>query len=103
MKTLGYIPVIAVKKGKVGAIARQGSEFKTVPAMRVKVKDTVGAGDSFDSGFLYGYLYGFGVEKSLKLASVCGSLSTTEAGGIAGQCTLSKAMPYLKKLKCLDP
>jgi sugar/nucleoside kinase (ribokinase family) len=99
MKTLAYIPIVVVKKGKAGAIARQDSEMITVPAMKVKVKDTVGAGDSFDAGFLYGYLSGFGLEKSLKLASVCGSLSTTQAGGIAGQPNISKAMPYLKKLK----
>jgi sugar/nucleoside kinase (ribokinase family) len=99
MKSLGYISTIAVKRGKAGAFARQKNEIKTVTVMKVKVKDTVGAGDSFDAGFLYGYLSGFGLEKSLKLASVCGSLSTTQAGGIAGQPTLSKAMPYLKKLK----
>jgi sugar/nucleoside kinase (ribokinase family) len=99
MKSLGYISTIVVKRGKTGAFARQKNEIKTVTAMKVKVKDTVGAGDSFDAGFLYGYLSGFGLEKSLKLASVCGSLSTTQAGGIAGQPTLSKAMPYLKKLK----
>lgn len=99
MKSLPDIPVIAVKKGKAGAIARQGNEIKTVRAMNVKVKDTVGAGDSFDAGFLYGYLSGFGLEKSLKLGSVCGSLSTTEAGGIDGQPTLSKALSYLKKVK----
>ncbi len=99
MKSLGYISTIVVKRGKTGAFARQKNEIKTVTAMKVKVKDTVGAGDSFDAGFLYGYLSGFGLEKSLKLATVCGSLSTTQAGGIAGQPTLSKAMPYLKKLK----
>jgi len=96
MKSLGYISTIAVKRGKTGSFARQKNEIKTVTAMKVKVKDTVGAGDSFDAGFLYGYLSGFGLEKSLKLASVCGSLSTTQAGGIAGQPNLSKAIPYLK-------
>jgi len=99
MKTLSYIPTLAVKQGKAGSIARQNNEWKTVPAMKVKVKDTVGAGDSFEAGFLYGYLSGFGLEKTLKFASVCGSLSTTAAGGIAGQPTLLEAQRYLKRLK----
>jgi sugar/nucleoside kinase (ribokinase family) len=99
LETLAYIPIIALKKGKAGAIARQNNETKTIQAMKVKVKDTVGAGDSFDAGFLYGFLSEFGLEKSLKLASVCGSLSTTESGGIAGQPTLPQAMRYLKNIK----
>jgi sugar/nucleoside kinase (ribokinase family) len=99
MKTLSYIPTIVVKKGNQGAVVRQGNETKVVKAIKVKVKDTVGAGDSFDAGFLYGYLSGFGLKKTLELASVCGSLSTTEPGGIAGQPSLSKAMQHLKRLK----
>jgi sugar/nucleoside kinase (ribokinase family) len=58
--------------------------------------DTVGAGDSFDSGFLYGYLNGWSLEKTLQLACVCGGLSTRRAGGTEGQPTLSEALAYLK-------
>ncbi len=99
MKTLAYIPAIVVKKGNHGAIARKGNKTKVVKAMKVKIKDTVGAGDSFDAGFVYGYLSGFELKESLKLASVCGALSTTEAGGVSGQPNLPKALQYLKRIK----
>lgn len=61
----------------------------------VKVVDTVGAGDSFDAGFVFGYLHEWGLEKSLRLACVCGALSTQRAGGTDGQPTLEEAMKYV--------
>jgi sugar/nucleoside kinase (ribokinase family) len=61
----------------------------------VKVVDTVGAGDTFDAGFIYGYLRGWELEKSLRLACVCGALSTQAAGGTHGQPTLDEAMKFL--------
>jgi sugar/nucleoside kinase (ribokinase family) len=63
-----------------------------VPSIPVAVADTVGAGDSFDAGFLYGYLNGWGLEKSLHLANVCGALSTRAAGGTSAQATLPEAL-----------
>jgi sugar/nucleoside kinase (ribokinase family) len=66
--------------------------MKSIP---VNVIDTVGAGDSFDAGFIYGYLHDWGLEKSLRLACVCGGLSTQQAGGTNGQSTLEEAMKYV--------
>jgi sugar/nucleoside kinase (ribokinase family) len=49
------------------------------------VVDSVGAGDSFDAGFLCGRLSGWTVGRSLALGVVCGSLSTRAAGGVRAQ------------------
>jgi len=57
--------------------------------------DLVGAGDSFDAGFLYGYLHGWKIEKSLRLACVCGAISNQKAGGIDGQPDLEEAMSHV--------
>ena len=54
--------------------------------------DTIGAGDSFDAGFLYGHLAGWPVARSLALAVACGSLSTAAAGGVAAQPSLAAAL-----------
>ena len=50
------IDVVAVKDGVRGAWVRRGDEVHHVPAHRVDVVDTTGAGDCFAAGFLYGLL-----------------------------------------------
>lgn len=85
----------AVKCGEKGACLRKGDTEIQVPGLKVDVEDTIGAGDSFDAGFLYGYLNGWELKKTLALAVVCGSLSTRAAGGVDAQPTLEEAMVYV--------
>jgi sugar/nucleoside kinase (ribokinase family) len=87
-----HVPTLAVKLGAEGGLARQGETVVRAPALPVSVVDTTGAGDSFDAGLLYGYLNGWSLKKSLRLACACGSLSTRSAGGTTGQATLSEAL-----------
>jgi len=98
------VPSVAVKLGAHGGLARASNLAKVsqpsqgwagsarAPALSVDVVDTTGAGDSFDAGFLYGYLNGWSLERTLRLACTCGSLSTRAAGGTAGQPTLDEAL-----------
>ena len=87
--------VVAIKMGAEGAIARRGGDIARIPAIPVEVVDTVGAGDTFDAGFLYGFLNDWALEKTLRLAVVCGSLSTRSSGGTAAQPALDEAMQYV--------
>ena len=87
--------VIAIKLGAEGALGISSAQKVRVDSIPVKVIDTVGAGDSFDAGFIYGYLQGWPLEKSLRLACVCGALSTKRAGGTDGQPTLNEALALL--------
>jgi sugar/nucleoside kinase (ribokinase family) len=87
--------VVAVKMGASGGLARTGELTLQSPAIPVQVRDTVGAGDTFDAGFVYGYLQGWPLEKSLQLGIACGSLSTQESGGLAGQPSLPEAQRWL--------
>ncbi len=89
------VETLAIKMGADGAIGVCEKKSISVPSIPVKVVDTVGAGDSFDAGFIFGYLNGWELEKSLRLAAVCGALSTQSAGGTDGQPTLEEAMKYI--------
>jgi sugar/nucleoside kinase (ribokinase family) len=86
----GRIPTVAVKLGAEGAIARSGAEMAQVPAIAVEVVDTTGAGDSFDAGFVYGYLQGLPLARCLELGALCGGLSTRAAGGTTAQPSLEE-------------
>ena len=89
------VEALVIKLGKDGALGICGSQRVQVKSIPVNVVDTVGAGDSFDAGFIYGYLNNWQLEKSLCLACVCGALSTQQAGGTNGQPTLDEALKYL--------
>jgi sugar/nucleoside kinase (ribokinase family) len=45
------------------------------------VVDAVGAGDSFNAGFLHGWTRGWPLEKSLAYGNLAGAWSTTASGG----------------------
>lgn len=73
--------IVAVKLGQNGAVARKGKcEWRCDP-LKVKVVDTVGAGDSFDAGFIRRYLQGATNEECLRYANIAGAYSTTREGG----------------------
>ena len=89
------VEALAIKLGAEGVLGVREGESIRVDSIPVKVIDTVGAGDSFDAGFLFGYLNRWSLEKSLRLACVCGALSTQQAGGTNGQPTLEQALQFL--------
>ena len=80
-KLAAQVPLVVVKLGPKGALAQRGSERIVVESRKVDVVDTVGAGDSFDAGFLHEYVRGADLEKCLATGNAAGALSTTRPGG----------------------
>jgi sugar/nucleoside kinase (ribokinase family) len=75
------VPLVVVKRGPEGAVARRGTEQWSSPALKVEFVDPVGAGDSFDAGFLHEYIRGSDVKTCLAAGNRAGALSVTRAGG----------------------
>jgi len=73
--------LVVVKLGLHGAVARKGSEEWRRTGLRVASVDPVGAGDSFDAGFIHRYLQGAAPQECLEYADVAGAFSTTCEGG----------------------
>jgi sugar/nucleoside kinase (ribokinase family) len=72
---------VVVKLGAKGAIARKGTEQWRREATPATVVDSVGAGDSFDAGYIHRFLQGATPQKCLEYAGIAGALSTTRQGG----------------------
>jgi len=75
------ISVVAVKMGSQGAIAQRGEERYSASVLAVEAVDPVGAGDSFDAGFIHQYVRGADVPTCLAFGNLAGALSTTRPGG----------------------
>ncbi len=83
------ISYIAIKKGDKGSIGYHDGQYLEAPPVKAKnVVDTVGAGDGFDSGFIYGVLNNWPLEKTLHFANTIGSLVVSVRGDNEG-------LPYL--------
>ncbi|NPV09189.1 MAG: carbohydrate kinase family protein [Anaerolineae bacterium] len=86
---LTRVPVVAVKLGERGSLAATEGERSLVPVPPVaRVVDTIGAGDSFDAGFLAGWLSGLSLAQSAAIGNACGRATTQAAGGLQGQLLL---------------
>jgi sugar/nucleoside kinase (ribokinase family) len=80
-KLAELVPLVVVKLGREGAMAQRGTERFTSPALRVEAVDAVGAGDSFDAGFLHQYVRGVDLTSCLRAGNLAGAFSTTRPGG----------------------
>jgi sugar/nucleoside kinase (ribokinase family) len=75
------VPLTAVKCGSQGAVVQEGSKQWSVPGIAVEPVDTIGAGDSFNAGFLAAWLGGAAAEVCGRAGNLAGALSTLRPGG----------------------
>ena len=75
------VPLLVLKRGARGASAYGDASQWHLPPWPAAVVDAIGAGDSFDAGFLHGYLRQWPLEECLALGNLAGAWSTTESGG----------------------
>ena len=91
------VPILVIKRGAQGAIAWKGKEKYSGFAPVVDMADPVGAGDSFDAGFIHQYIRGVKLEDCLKFANIIGALSVTRAGGTEAFRDVQHREAFLRK------
>lgn len=78
------IPLVVVKRGSRGVRVREGRRRFDVGPVSVIPVDTIGAGDSFDAGFLLAFLAGRDAGTCAIAGNIAGALSTQGQGGTEG-------------------
>jgi sugar/nucleoside kinase (ribokinase family) len=74
--------VVVVKDGSNGAHLFHGNEHLHQQAFTSpSVVDSIGAGDSFNAGFIHRYISGSSLKESLEFAALTGAVNTVRAGG----------------------
>jgi len=77
----GLVPLVVIKRGRQGVLAQRGSEIFVAEARVTEFVDAVGAGDSFDAGFIHQYVRRAPIHDCLNFGNITGALSVTRAGG----------------------
>ncbi|PYT99877.1 MAG: ribokinase [Acidobacteria bacterium] len=75
------VPIVVIKCGPKGVLAKRGKNQFHAPSVSVQPVDTVGAGDSFNAGFLHKFILRCNLEECLEYGNAVAALSTTRAGG----------------------
>lgn len=74
--------IIALKLGKKGSLGIQNGKQLFVEAFNNPIfVDAIGAGDSFNSGFIAKFMTGAPLQDCLKNGNLMGALNTTAPGG----------------------
>jgi len=75
------VPMVVIKCGAQGVLAKRGKDRFHAASLSIQPVDTVGAGDSFNAGFLHKFIRGSDLQDCLEFGNVSAGLSTTRAGG----------------------
>jgi len=86
------VKTVVIKSGEKGVWVKNNDKTIHADVFKVNVIDTTGAGDSFNSGFIYQFFKGNVIEDCVLWGSACAAISTTDTGGIT-------AFPNLLQLK----
>ena len=77
-----YANTVALKRGvKGGLVFEKGKVTEVAAFVNDQFVDAIGAGDSFNAGFIHRFLQGADWESCLRFANLTGALNTTAAGG----------------------
>jgi len=75
------VPLVVVKMGSKGAMAVGGVERIECAPLAVEVVDPLGAGDTFNAGFLHEFVQGADLRTCLDSGNQAAAFSTTRSGG----------------------
>jgi sugar/nucleoside kinase (ribokinase family) len=95
-KTIG---TVVIKTGKSGVWVKSKDRTIHANAFKVDVIDTTGAGDSFNSGFIYQFLRGSIIEECAIWGNACAAMSTTQLGGTTAFPNLQEIEQFLRENK----
>jgi len=92
-----HVPMVVVKCGSRGALVQRGSERMMVDPVAVQPVDSIGAGDSFNAGFLSAWVRGADPRTAAMAGNIAGALSVLRPGGTEAFRDPSLWKPFLKE------
>jgi len=89
-----------IKRGSKGALmVHHKKRIEITSAPITKIVDTIGAGDSFNAGFIHAYLNGKHLEICLEEGNRTAAVSITAAGGVEGIVSYQQVADKAKEMR----
>jgi 5-dehydro-2-deoxygluconokinase len=89
---------VVVKRGRQGArVVEKGRAPVEVPGFPVEVYNTLGAGDAFASGFIYGLVQGWDWYKATRLGNAVGAIIVTRHACANSMPYYDEAMEFVRE------
>lgn len=95
------VGTIGLKMGAEGCYLRNKDTEIYIPAFKIDVVDTCGAGDAFIGGFLAGVVKGWDLEQCGRLGNATGSICASAMGATAGVRNWDETIEYMQKAELL--
>jgi sugar/nucleoside kinase (ribokinase family) len=87
-----------IKAGRAGALLFVNGRVRRFPTYRAEVRDTTGAGDSFDAGWLYACIErGLPLEESADFANAVAARSCLFSGGVNARSTCADIEAFQRR------
>jgi ribokinase len=93
--SMGPKNVISTLGGN-GAMIGDKKGIRHIPGFKVKVVDTVGAGDAFNGGFAYAISKGHKIDDAVRFANAVGGLAVTKQGAFPSMPSLEQVNALIK-------
>jgi 5-dehydro-2-deoxygluconokinase len=91
------IEALILKRGARGStVFRTGAAPADVAPFPIEVLNVLGAGDAFASGFLYGYLQGWPLERAARMGNATGAIVVTRHGCANFMPTLDEVTAFVR-------
>lgn len=94
---------VMIKTGPQGCFFKNRQESFALPAYRLPVCDTTGAGDNFAAGFISSLLHGRDVRTAAAYATACAALCVGSVGAVSGVQNHDQVTELMRKHQLPDP
>lgn len=88
---------VIVSVGADGAVVYDRNGRRRVPAFKVKVIDSTGAGDAFRAGLAVSFARGLEIDEAVRFANACGALACTVLGAEPAMPSQENVRAFLRK------
>lgn len=92
-----YPNKLILTHGAEGCYYSNGKEIINISAIKVKVVDTTGAGDTFLGSFMFAINCNMSLDNAIRFANICAGLKTTKLGAQTGMPKLDEVKNYIKE------